>query len=71
MYGPILDNSCDSGDPLAIGIFTRFSWQLNPYIAGGCYYRDTGQNHPGTQTIVAIPVPLKGERVYWCIGCKL
>ncbi len=42
MYGPILDNSCDSGDPLAIGIFARFSWWLNPYIAGRCYYSDTG-----------------------------
>ena len=54
MYGPILDNCCDSGDPLAIGIFARFSWWLNPYIAGRCNHRDTGQNHPGTQAILAI-----------------
>jgi hypothetical protein len=38
------------------GIFARFSWWLNPYIAGGCYYRYIDQNYPGTQTIVAIPV---------------
>ncbi len=56
MYGPILDNRCDSGAPLAIGIFARFCWWLNPYIAGGCYHRDTGQNHPGTKALVAIPV---------------
>ena len=61
MYGPILDNSCDSGDTLAIGIFARFSWELNPYIAGRCYYSDSGQNHPGTQTIVAIPKNLKED----------
>ena len=54
MYGPILDNSCDSGDTLAIGIFARFSWQLNPYIAGHCYYSDTYPNNPGTQTFVVI-----------------
>ncbi len=53
MYGLVMDNSCDPGDPLATGIFARCSWQLNPYIAGDCYHRDTGQNHPGTQTCVA------------------
>jgi hypothetical protein len=56
MHGLVVDNRCDSGDPLAIGIFTRFSWWLNPYIAGRCYYSDSGQNHPGTQTIIAIPI---------------
>lgn len=61
MYGPILDNRCNSGDPLAIGIFTRFSWGLNPYIAGGCYHRDTGQNHPGTKAFVTIPVRKAGK----------
>ncbi len=63
MYGPILDNRCNSGDPLAIGIFARFSWWLNPYIAGRRYYSDTDPNNPGTQTIVAIPVRRVRENV--------
>jgi len=52
LYGSILDNSCNFVDTLAVGIWARFTWWLNPYIAGGCYYRDTGKNHPGTQTFV-------------------
>jgi hypothetical protein len=47
-----MDNSCNFVDTVAVGIWARFSWELNPYIAGDCYYRDTGQNHPGTQPSV-------------------
>lgn len=54
IYGHILDYSCDSGDPLAIGIFARFSQWLNSYIADRCYYSDTGQNHQGTQTFLNV-----------------
>ena len=52
MYGLILDNSSNFVDTVAVGIWARFSWELNPYIAGDRYYRDTDQDHPGTQTIV-------------------
>ena len=38
------NNSCDSVDPMAIGIL-RFSWQLNSYITGHCCHLDTAQNH--------------------------
>lgn len=51
-----MDNSYDSGNPLAIGIFARFGWWLNPYIAGCCYYRYIDQNNPRAQTFVTIPV---------------
>ena len=54
MYGFILDNSFDSVYSMAVGIWVRFTWWLNPYIACYCYYRDTGKNYPGTKTFVAI-----------------
>jgi len=41
-------------DLLVIGIYTPFSWWLNPYIAGRCYYSDIDPNNPGTQTFIAI-----------------
>ena len=45
------DNSCDSVDPVAIGK-PRFSWWLDPYIAGHCYHLDTAQNHRRAQAFI-------------------
>ncbi len=42
--GHNMDISCDSVDPMAIGI-ARFSWRLNPSTADHCYHLDTAQNH--------------------------
>jgi len=38
------DISCDSIDPVAIGISWFGRW-LNPYIVGHCYHFDIAQNH--------------------------
>ena len=46
-----MDISCDSVDPLDIGI-PRFSWWLNPYIAGHCYHLDTAQNNRRAQAVI-------------------
>ena len=39
-----MDISCDSVDPMDLGI-ARFSWWLNPHIAGYCYHLGIAQNH--------------------------
>jgi hypothetical protein len=65
-----MDNSCDSVNPLAIGIFARFGWWLNPYIAGCCYYRYTDQNNPRAQTFVTIPVRRVNSDKKAPFGCK-
>jgi hypothetical protein len=44
--------SCDSVNPMAIGI-VWFSWWPNPYIAGYCYHLNIAQDYRRAKAVIA------------------